>query len=76
MFIMGTVMGIYIMTQVNNEQDRKRVNLLLELEDNLIQYKTEVNQLRVDKRIAEARLTISEAKLNPPKPYETIIIEA
>tara|TARA_R110000765_G_scaffold328881_1_gene419780 strand:+ start:245 stop:496 length:252 start_codon:yes stop_codon:yes gene_type:complete len=69
-FMVGLVCGIYIMTQVNTKQERKTMSSLLELEDNLIQFKNEVNELRVDKRLAEARLTIANAKLNELKIIE------
>jgi hypothetical protein len=36
-FILGTVLGIFIMTQIDKEKERKLMDQLLELEDNVSQ---------------------------------------
>ena len=61
-FTLGIVIGIYIMTQVNNEQDSKLLTNLLELEDNMTRYKNQVHELTVAKRLAETRLRMYEIK--------------
>ena len=58
MFTLGAVVGIYIMTQVNSKQDAKLITNLLDLEDNMSKYKQQINQLIVDKRIAETQLAM------------------
>tara|TARA_R110000823_G_scaffold263010_1_gene383536 strand:+ start:39 stop:308 length:270 start_codon:yes stop_codon:yes gene_type:complete len=61
-FTLGIVIGIYIMTQVNNKQDSKLLTNLLELEDNMTRYKNQVHELTVAKRLAETRLRMYEIK--------------
>ena len=34
-FMVGIVCGVYIMTQIDNKRERKLINQLLELEDNI-----------------------------------------
>tara|TARA_R110000787_G_scaffold69584_2_gene154756 strand:- start:1087 stop:1356 length:270 start_codon:yes stop_codon:yes gene_type:complete len=61
-FTLGIVIGIYIMTQVNNKQDSKLLTNLLELEDNMTRYKNQLHELTVAKRLAETRLRMYEIK--------------
>ena len=58
-WILGVVIGITIITKTSIKQDKRLLNNLLELEDNLARYKTEVQNLRDrynNKHIVKTRL--------------------
>tara|TARA_B100001094_G_C18196390_1_gene811661 strand:- start:6503 stop:6766 length:264 start_codon:yes stop_codon:yes gene_type:complete len=62
MFVFGVVVGIYIMTQVEAEQNDKLMTNILEMDDNIQTYKEEVDKLIVAKRNVEIELKLYKIK--------------
>ena len=57
-FAVGVFVGLIIMTEVKAKQNDKLLVNLLELDDNIHKYKTEVQQLIVQKRNVEIELKL------------------
>jgi len=51
--VVGFIVGVWSITNSSGNSDRKLLNNLLELEDNLGRYKTQVNELTLALRLAE-----------------------
>ena len=49
----GFIVGVWVLTRLDISSDRKLLNNLLELEDNINVYKTKINELTLALRLAE-----------------------
>lgn len=57
-FAVGVFVGLIIMTEVKGKQNDKLLVNLLELDDNIHKYKTEVQRLIIEKRNIEIELKL------------------
>ena len=62
-FFAGMALSSYMITHATKREEKRRLEQLLELENNIHQYTQEVNKLRVEKRLSELSLKIAESKL-------------
>lgn len=71
-FAVGVFVGLIIMTEVKAKQNDKLLVNLLELDDNIHKYKTEVQQLIIEKRNVEIELKLYKIREEQFKEHENV----